>query len=161
MHAPLCLPTPDGEFIASFSETGLARLEFPAHPGSRPRPHPTSPAPAPDPRWAALTARALDAARTGQPIAELPPLDLRAGTRFQQLVWRTLQQIPVGQTRTYGQLARAIRRPTAFRAVGQACGANPIPLLIPCHRAVAAGGALGGFSAGLPWKRLLLDREAG
>jgi O-6-methylguanine DNA methyltransferase len=89
----------------------------------------------------------------------MPPLDLCAGSEFQRRVWRALRRIPPGRTATYGQIAQAIGHPRAVRAVGGACGANPIPVLIPCHRVVAAGGGLGGFSGGLAWKRLLLARE--
>jgi len=70
-----------------------------------------------------------------------------------------LQAIPPGRTASYGELARAIGRPRACRAVGGACGANPIVVLIPCHRALAANGRLGGFSGGLDWKRTLLAVE--
>lgn len=70
------------------------------------------------------------------------PLRL-AGTRHQLSVWEAMQAIPAGQTRTYGELARAIS--SSARAVGGACGANPVPIVVPCHRVVAAGGALGGF----------------
>lgn len=80
------------------------------------------------------------------------------GTEFQMAVWRELKKIPRGQTRTYGQIAAAVGRPKAARAVGSACGKNPIPVFIPCHRAVASNG-LGGFSGGLPWKKLLLELE--
>ncbi len=88
-----------------------------------------------------------------------PPLDLRVGTAFQQAVWAELRRIPWGETRTYGDVARALGQSTAVRAVGGACGANPVPVLIPCHRVVAAGGRLGGFSGGLDWKLRLLARE--
>jgi len=84
-------------------------------------------------------------------------LDLR-GTPFQCNVWETLLKIPHGQTRTYGWVARAIGRPKASRAVGQACGANPISLIIPCHR-VTAQSNLGGFSSGLTIKKRLLEIE--
>lgn len=67
-----------------------------------------------------------------------------AGTRFQQQVWQQIALIPVGQTRSYGQLASALR--TAPRPVGQACGANPYPIVVPCHRVLAGGGGLGGFA---------------
>ena len=70
-----------------------------------------------------------------------------------------MQEIPFGQTRSYGEIARAIGRPKGMRAVGGACGANPIPVLVPCHRVLAAKGKLGGFSGGLDWKRTLLERE--
>jgi methylated-DNA-[protein]-cysteine S-methyltransferase len=88
----------------------------------------------------------------------LPPLSLQ-GTTFQKAVWRALAALPPGTTTTYGKIARAIRRPGASRAVGQAVGANPLPILIPCHRVLAAGGKLGGYSAGLQRKRWLLAHE--
>jgi methylated-DNA-[protein]-cysteine S-methyltransferase len=81
------------------------------------------------------------------------------GTDFQRAVWAALQEVPPGQTWSYGQLARHIDRPKAYRAVAQACGANPIALVIPCHRIIAAEGRLGGFSAGLERKRWLLAHE--
>jgi len=80
------------------------------------------------------------------------------GTAFQQAVWNEMIKIPRGQTRTYGEIAAAIGKPKAVRAVGSACGANPLPLFIPCHRVVAKNG-LGGFGSGLPWKKLLLRME--
>ena len=82
-----------------------------------------------------------------------------SGTPFRLRVWQAMQAIPYGQTRSYGDLARALD--SAPRAVGGACGANPIPLVIPCHRVVGAGGALGGFSggAGCDTKRQLLALE--
>jgi len=67
--------------------------------------------------------------------------------------------IPPGQTRSYGEIARAIGNPKAVRAVGGACGANPIPVLVPCHRVLAAHRKIGGFSSGLDWKRQLLAIE--
>jgi len=86
------------------------------------------------------------------------PLDLK-GTAFQLQVWRELQKIPAGETISYQEMARRLGKPRAARAVGQACGANPIPLIVPCHRVIAANGALGGFSAGLERKRWLLRHE--
>ena len=88
-----------------------------------------------------------------------PIIGTLPGSCFQQEVWRALQDIPYGQTRTYGVIAKAIGRPKAVRAVGSACGANPLPLFIPCHRVVAANGGLGGFSAGMAWKTLLQQLE--
>jgi len=81
------------------------------------------------------------------------------GTPFQQAVWEQLTRIPYGTTATYGQIAARVGRPGAARAVGNACGANPVPLLIPCHRAVAANGGLGGFTSGVWRKRLLIAME--
>lgn len=86
------------------------------------------------------------------------PLDLRA-TPFQQLVYDALLEIPYGETRTYAEIARRIGQPKAFRAVGTANGANPLSLVIPCHRVVAAGGKLGGYGGGLPMKKQLLAME--
>jgi len=82
-----------------------------------------------------------------------------AGTDFRKCVWRELLKIPVGKTKSYGEIAAAIGRPKAVRAVGGACGANPIPVLVPCHRVLAANKKIGGFSGGLDWKRDLLARE--
>ena len=112
-------------------------------------------------RWHKLACRALARVLQGHAAGELPPLDLAGGTPFQRKVWDALRQIPAGQTESYGRLAAALGAPKAARAVGGACGANPIPLFIPCHRVVPSGGGLGGFSAGLPWKRRLLALEAG
>ena len=82
-----------------------------------------------------------------------------AATPFQALVLKALQRVPYGETRSYGELARAIGRPKAARAVGTANGNNPLPIVIPCHRVVGSNGALTGFGGGLPTKRYLLDLE--
>lgn len=86
------------------------------------------------------------------------PFELE-GTHFQCEVWNALFAIPWGETRTYGEIARALGRPGAARAVGAAAGRNPLPVIVPCHRLVAAGGGLGGFSGGLEVKRKLLGLE--
>ncbi|NML10171.1 methylated-DNA--[protein]-cysteine S-methyltransferase [Sphingobium sp. AR-3-1] len=86
------------------------------------------------------------------------PLDFR-GTPFQQTIWAALLDIPFGETRSYGDIARAVGRPTASRAVGAANGRNPISIIAPCHRVVGANGALTGFAGGLETKRWLLDFE--
>jgi O-6-methylguanine DNA methyltransferase len=88
------------------------------------------------------------------------PLDLR-GTRFQLQVWRAVTKIPYGETRTYAQIASQIGNPKATRAVGGANGRNPAPIIVPCHRVVATGGGLGGYSAGLDFKSRLLALEKG
>ncbi|RKZ09473.1 hypothetical protein DRQ50_15090 [bacterium] len=85
-------------------------------------------------------------------------LDLH-GTAFQLKVWRALLRVPYGKLRTYGQLARTIRKPTATRAVGQAAGHNPLPILVPCHRLVGKGGSLVGFAGGITTKARLLRLE--
>jgi len=87
------------------------------------------------------------------------PLDVR-GTAFQQAVWRELSRIPPGETLSYAALAARAGKPDAVRAAGSACGANPVALLIPCHRARRTDGTLGGYAYGLPIKRKLLEREA-
>jgi methylated-DNA-[protein]-cysteine S-methyltransferase len=81
------------------------------------------------------------------------------GTAFDHRVWDAVGAIPYGETVTYGEIARAIGNPNGARAVGTANGRNPIPIIIPCHRVVAAGGKLGGYGGGLPLKRRLLDLE--
>jgi methylated-DNA-[protein]-cysteine S-methyltransferase len=81
------------------------------------------------------------------------------GTPFQLEVWNALRAIPYGSTTTYAKLAASIGRPAAVRAVGAANGANPIPIVIPCHRVIGANGSLTGFGGGLPAKRFLLDLE--
>ena len=86
------------------------------------------------------------------------PLEL-AGTDFQKSVWLELAQIPYGETVSYAELALMVGRPHAYRAVGQANGANPIPIVLPCHRVVASGGGIGGYGGGLPMKRKLLTLE--
>ncbi|MGB8650066.1 MAG: methylated-DNA--[protein]-cysteine S-methyltransferase [Mycobacteriales bacterium] len=88
------------------------------------------------------------------------PLAL-AGTPFQQAVWTGLRSIPYGETMSYGELAEAVGRPGASRAVGLANGRNPIGIVVPCHRVVGAGGGLTGYGGGLERKQWLLDLEAG
>ncbi len=81
------------------------------------------------------------------------------GTEFQLQVWRMLRTIPYGQTWSYGELAKRIRRPAASRAVGAANGQNPLPVIVPCHRVIGADGSLTGFGGGLPIKQKLLTLE--
>jgi AraC family transcriptional regulator of adaptative response/methylated-DNA-[protein]-cysteine methyltransferase len=87
------------------------------------------------------------------------PIDAR-GTELQQAVWAALREIPAGETASYADIARAIGRPSAFRAVAQACGANPLAVITPCHRVVRADGGLSGYRWGVERKRALLAREA-
>ena len=94
----------------------------------------------------------------GAGLSAALPLDL-IGTAFQQRVWQTLRKIPRGQTRSYAQIAEAIGAPNAVRAVGSACGKNPVALAVPCHRVLRADGALGGYRWGLERKRKLLAKE--
>jgi methylated-DNA-[protein]-cysteine S-methyltransferase len=87
------------------------------------------------------------------------PLSITRGTGFQQTVWKQLIEIPYGKTISYSQLAKAINHPKACRAVGSANGKNPVSILIPCHRVIAADGSLGGYASGLDIKTQLLDLE--
>ena len=106
----------------------------------------------------AETCRQLDEYFAGKLQAFDLPL-LPQGTPFQQTVWKQLQEIPYGQTISYAQLAKAINNPKACRAVGSANGKNPIAIIIPCHRVIAADGGLGGYSSGLENKIQLLALE--
>ena len=106
----------------------------------------------------ACAERPLHLQTLGDLIKCFPTIGKPQGTEFQQAVWKEMQKIPKGETKTYSEIAEAIGKPKAVRAVGSACGANPIPLWIPCHRVVAKNG-LGGFGSGLPWKKLLLTLE--
>lgn len=104
--------------------------------------------------------RQLGAYFDGRGQAFALPLDLR-GTPFQRHVWAALQQIPCGETESYGSLSAAIGRPEAIRAVGRACARNPLPIIVPCHRVVAADGSLTGYLGGIETKRRLLTLERG
>ena len=138
------IATIHGVFTAHFSECGLAELDFPRA-GAAPVSVVSLPAAIPE--WLSLTSNAVTAILSGQPPEAFPPLDIALGSDFQQRVWNALRGIPMGRTKTYGEIAREVGEPEATQAVGAACGSNPIPLLIPCHRVVASGGKLGGFSA--------------
>ncbi len=94
----------------------------------------------------------------GEPENLDHPLDLQ-GSQFQMQVWAELREIPAGKVATYGDIASRVGRPRGARAVGQACGRNPVVLFVPCHRVVAAHGSLGGFGSGLSLKKALLDHE--
>jgi methylated-DNA-[protein]-cysteine S-methyltransferase len=104
------------------------------------------------------TARQLRAYFAGKAAAFDLPLDL-AGTDFEKRVWHELLTIPYGETRTYAQIAAALGSPKAVRAVGAANGANPIPIVVPCHRVIGSNGKLVGYGGGLDLKRRLLDLE--
>ena len=153
------IETTAGLFTVHFSERGLAGLDFPSAQAATPAQFQSDKISAPVGDWSTLTAEAIRAVLSGLPPCRLPPLDLRTGTEFQQRVWAALRRIGFGQTKAYAEIAAEVGSPKATRAVGGACGANPIPLLIPCHRVLASGGKLGGFSGGLPWKKRLLALE--
>jgi AraC family transcriptional regulator, regulatory protein of adaptative response / methylated-DNA-[protein]-cysteine methyltransferase len=161
-------PSPLGWLIVAESGTGICFVEFfgPKAPsageisatvGAR---YPAAAAD-PDPRselLASVRAHILEYMETGQPIPSVP-LDLSQGAPFERSVWDAIREIPFGQTRTYLQVAQAAGRPKAVRAAGRACGTNPVPIIVPCHRVVRTGGGLGGYGAGLDIKRALLAIE--
>ena len=165
----LSISTPDGRFIARYSTRGLAELNFPA--GGRAglpvgrdarQRVPTNVAdkiPTQILGWHRAVTAGLKSSLAGRKPKNLPPLDLSGGTEFQRRVWNEMRKISTGRTKSYGEVAQAVGKPKAVRAVGGACGANPIPVLVPCHRVLAAHGKIGGFGGGLDWKRKLLARE--
>ncbi|MEI7814958.1 MAG: methylated-DNA--[protein]-cysteine S-methyltransferase [Coriobacteriia bacterium] len=111
------------------------------------------------PDWVEAVVELIDApAGPDASAAARLPLDMR-GTDFQRQVWAALREIPRGRTVTYSQLAATIGRPTATRAVASACGANPLAVIVPCHRVIGADGSLRGYRWGLQRKQILLDRE--
>lgn len=147
-------PSPIGELLLAGDGETLSVLGFPQ--GSRARRS--------EAHWiladsAFELARAqLDDYFSGQRLEFNLPL-APEGTGFQQQVWSALLNIPYGQTSSYGEVAKSIRRPNAGRAVGAANGANPIPVIIPCHRVIGQDGSLTGFGGGLDIKRWLLAHE--
>lgn len=158
--AQFSIATPLGNFTAFYSDRGLAALNFPNG-----RNHDPSKSAGLNEKnsakiynWHRLTEAALKKIAAGQEPKQLPPLDL-AGTEFQKSVWREMLKIPFGKTKSYGEVAKAVGKPRAVRAVGSACGANSIPVLVPCHRVLAADNKIGGFSSGLGWKCKLLELE--
>ena len=156
-------PIPDGVALVAATERGLCavrlgeepaaleselRAEFPARRVTRD-----------DPGMAEMAALVSDLA-AGRPRPEVGglPLDVHA-TAFRRRVWEALRRIPAGETRSYGQVAAAVGAPKAARAVGAACAANPVAVVVPCHRVVASDGSLHGYAYGLARKRQLLDAE--
>lgn len=147
------LPSPLGPLTAAATRQGLALLWFDAAaPDGVPE----------DPHHPWLHQAALELVAYWQdPWRGFSvPLDLQ-GTPFQRQVWQALSTIPAGQTRSYADIARQIGRPAAVRAVGAANGANPVGLVVPCHRVIGANGALTGYAAGVQRKAALLRHEAG
>ena len=149
------LDSPIGTVLIAGDAEAIRRIAFPKN-GKPVRPEPAWAHSARGPIGEALRQlRDYFAGRRTEFDLPLAP----EGTPFQRAVWRQLQDIPYGETISYGELARRVGNPKASRAVGSANGANPIPIVIPCHRVIAAGGKLGGFGGGLPVKQALLDLE--
>lgn len=148
------MPSPVGELLVSgdgWAVTGLW-MEPDAHPG------PDTTGWVRDDRAFGEVHRQLDAYFAGR-LREFDLPLAPAGSRFQRDVWQALLTVPYGSTRTYGAIARQIGRPDRARAVGAANGRNPIPIIIPCHRVIGAGGDLVGYGGGLPRKAWLLSLE--
>lgn len=144
-----------GPMLALADEKGLVSLSF--QEGDDPA--------FPEAHWmedrkgfASLIAALRDYAKGRGPLPEWPLGAIR-GTPFQRKVWAALKRIPYGQVRSYGDIAKTIGQAGAARAVGGACGKNPIPLFVPCHRVIGSGGRIGGFSCGLAVKRRLMALE--
>jgi methylated-DNA-[protein]-cysteine S-methyltransferase len=150
--------TPIGELTLIASDRGLRAILWPKesarHVGMTGRARRD-----PNHRVLIATARQLDEYFAGSRTAFDIPLDLE-GTSFQVTAWRALARIPFGTTTTYGAQAAGLGLPTAARAVGAANSANPVCIILPCHRVIGADGSMTGFAGGLPLKRWLLDHEA-
>lgn len=144
------VPTAAGVFQVEWSETKLMALHFPSGESNGSM--------AVEPAVRQLR-KELEEYLRGERKEFTVPVEPTQGTEFQRKVWRAMQKIPFGKTKSYGEIARAIGSPKAFQAVGAACGRNPIPILIPCHRVLAHNRKLGGFSGGLYWKKRLLALE--
>lgn len=155
-YATTTISSPTGDLTLLATDAGLAAVLWDDDARMQARFAPREEAPA-HPVIAAA-ARQLDEYFAGTRTVFDLPLD-PTGTAFQRAVWAALLAIPYGETRSYLDIARAIGRPTATRAVGAANGRNPLPIIAPCHRVIGSNGALTGFGGGLPTKRLLLALE--
>ena len=156
--ATATIPSPTGDLTLIASDTGLAAILWDDDAAMQARYAPRREDP--DHPVIAATIRQLEEYFAGTRTTFDLPLD-PVGTAFQRDVWRALLSIPYGETRSYADIARAIGRPTATRAVGAANGRNPIPIVTPCHRVIGSNGTLTGFGGGLPNKQLLLALERG
>jgi methylated-DNA-[protein]-cysteine S-methyltransferase len=162
MHM-LLLPSPVGPLLVAYDAAGVRTVRFWRH-GEHP-PAPTRDAPARGDEIGRQVAREIEGYFDGERSGFTVPL-AAVGTPFQHEVWNALLRIPAGATRSYGQVAAEIGRPGGARAVGQANARNPIPILIPCHRVLAADGSAGGYlgewggGEGLAIKRWLLAHES-
>ncbi len=146
--------SPVGSLLLAGDAGGLRRIVF----ASEGRKHEPKSGWHRDESLFAEAARQLRAYFAGELTRFDLPLGL-AGTAFQRKVWRALREIPFGETTSYGALAARIGRPSAFRAVGGANGANPLPIVVPCHRVIGSDKSLTGFGGGIEIKRFLLEHE--
>jgi AraC family transcriptional regulator of adaptative response/methylated-DNA-[protein]-cysteine methyltransferase len=158
-------PSPLGRMLVAATPTGVCAIAFGRDDaeliaGLRKRFHQAQLVPAKgNTGWLADAVAFIASQTTEHPLAATFPLDVRA-TAFQQRVWKALQQIPRGHTRSYSDLARELGAPTATRAVAAAIGANPVAVVVPCHRVIGKDGSLTGYRWGLERKRKLLAAEA-
>jgi methylated-DNA-[protein]-cysteine S-methyltransferase len=154
----VCLAdTPLGQVILSFTPKGLAALDFAGEEGEMSQGKP--PSPPLDSMIEAVVKELYDFFKGAPTDFQAVPLDLQ-GTPFQIRVWQELRRIPRGRAISYREMAQRVGSPKGFRAVGQAIARNPIPIIIPCHRVIAADGSLGGYSSGIARKRWLIHHEA-
>lgn len=151
------VPTSLGEMLVAATGKGVCRLSFGEGREALEARFPHAELIEGGEDFAALLRQVIAAVEAPGDFAHIP-LDVK-GTAFQEAVWRELRRIPVGETRTYAQLAAAAGRPNAVRAAGSANGANNVAVLIPCHRVIRTGGNLGGYAYGLEIKRRLLEKE--
>jgi len=149
--------SPLGVLLLAATETGLAGAWFVQ--GQRDTPDPVGWTEDPDHPLLRQAAAQLSTYFEGRREHFDLPLDLRHGTEFQQAVWQALCSIPFGKTTSYGMLAARIGRPKAVRALGAAVGANPLGIIVPCHRVIGADGSLTGYAGGLDRKTALLRLE--
>ncbi len=151
------VPTSLGVMLVAATAKGVCRLAFGEGAGELAARFPNAELVEGGADFAALLEQVLAAVETPGTAAPIP-LDVQ-GTAFQEAVWRELQRIPPGQTRTYAQIAAAVGKPGAVRAAGSANGANNVAVLIPCHRVVRTDGTMGGYAYGTAIKQALLERE--
>jgi AraC family transcriptional regulator of adaptative response/methylated-DNA-[protein]-cysteine methyltransferase len=149
--------SPLGRMLIAATSKGICRLTFDDSPRSLQRLFPNATIVEDAGSLKELVEGALEAIESPRAAHQLP-IDV-AGTAFQEAVWRELRKIPVGETRSYAQIAAAIGQPNAVRAVGTANGDNHVAVLIPCHRVIRSDGSLGGYAGGLDRKRKLLSAE--
>jgi methylated-DNA-[protein]-cysteine S-methyltransferase len=143
------VPSPMGPLGVAADEAGICAVRF-TGPGGRPVSTPLLEV------AVGQLHEYLAGRRTGFEL----PLVVVGGTPFERAVWSAIAAIPYGETATYGEIAAEVGERDAARAVGVACNHNPLPIVVPCHRVVGAGGKLVGFGGGLPRKRFLLELEA-
>lgn len=147
-----------GSMLVAATAKGVCRLSFNEGREALEQRFPLAELVAGGAEFAALLRQVVEAVEAPGDFSHIP-LDVK-GTAFQESVWRALQQIPPGETRSYAELAAAVGKPKAVRAAGSANGANNVAVLIPCHRVIRTGGHLGGYAYGLEIKRKLLEKEA-